>query len=384
MSNKKIFLSFLLLAVMSTESCSPSANADGGSSTITNNAGYPTLAECVTQIETIRAAKQTDIPLSDVYADLVVIDMHNHDAANDTQTNFDRYTKYHLDRVVYFGDGSNFRATGDDQTAFARYRRNPDQVYPNFAGVPIYDDDMKIYYPKGTTPLDVVRVNLEQGFFGIGEIVGNSEYSPSQKNKEWKAFHPNDGYLPEIYALAAEYKVPVLLHIDPPVGIPITHLQEALTENPETVIIFGHFNAYSSPDNVHTLLAYDNLYLDFFAGFTRYNSGSEYSLESFAQLMEMYPDKFFISTDSGAEITYKQAVDAIYETIDLLTPETACKVAYLNYLNIIEAQQPTATMLQQVADLSSQLNEKHDTAGMNKRLVHELIFDLETRLEGDD
>ena len=65
---------------------------------------------------------------------------------------------------------------------------------------------------------------------GIGEIVGASTASPISKAMTWKAKHPNDGNLPGIYVLAAAYRVPVLLHIDPPRGYPIQMLEHAMVD----------------------------------------------------------------------------------------------------------------------------------------------------------
>jgi hypothetical protein len=149
---------------------------------------------------------------------------------------------------------------------------------------------------------------------GIGEIVGSSTRSPMASRLAWKAEHPNEGYLPGVYAPAAEYRVPILLHIDPPTGMPIVKLEEALEQNPDTMIIFAHANAYTPPENIAPLLRdHPNLY----------------------------------------------------------------KVSYLDYLQIIEAQPPTETQLERVAELPDQLDEHHTTNGLNKRQVHELIFELD-------
>ena len=43
--------------------------------------------------------------------------------------------------------------------------------------------------------------NLEKGYYGIGEIVGASTYSPETSRLAWKAEDPNAGHLPEIYQL---------------------------------------------------------------------------------------------------------------------------------------------------------------------------------------
>ncbi|MBE1442628.1 hypothetical protein [Paenibacillus sp. OAS669] len=93
--------------------------------------------------------------------------------------------------------------------------------------------------------------------------------------------------------------------------------------------------------------------------------------------MEQYPDRFMLSTDSGYGLTTEQAANALYETIDLLSAETALKVAYQNYERLIEQQPPTDTQIQRIKELSSKLG-KTEKYRLNKRLANELIFKLES------
>jgi predicted TIM-barrel fold metal-dependent hydrolase len=210
----------------------------------------------------------------------------------------------------------------------------------------------------------------------IGEVVAASTYSPVVSKVEWKAKHPNDGNFPKIYDLAAKYHVPILLHIDPPNGDPIVHLEEALDQHPNTTIIFGHANVYNSPENIEPLLKkHPNLYIDFCPGFTAYNSGSTNKLEDFVPLIEKYSGRFMLSTDSGYGITTKQAAKALYEIIDLLSPETALKIAYQNYERLIEFQPPTETQIQTINTLSARAGI-YERYRLNKRMANELIFKL--------
>ncbi|MBE1442627.1 amidohydrolase family protein [Paenibacillus sp. OAS669] len=204
-------------------------------------------------IQNIRKNKDPQNELFEVYRDLTVIDIHNHDAGNPNA--IEKWGKYGIDRIVLFGDISEPSAQITDQLSWQQYRREPSHVYPSFAGFPIYEDE----------GLTIVRDKLEQGYLNIGEIAAASTNSPVVSKVKWKAQHPNDGNFPKIYELAAKYRVPILLHIDPPNGSPITHLEEALDQHPNTNIIFGHANAYNSPNNIKTLLEkHSNLYIDFF------------------------------------------------------------------------------------------------------------------------
>ena len=153
--------------------------------------------------------------------------------------------------------------------------------------------------------------------------------------------------------------------------------------NPDTLIIFGHANAYNSPANIEPLLsAHPNLYFDFFAGFSAYSPDSINTLADFVPMIEKYPDRFMVSTDSGYAVGYSQAVQAMYELLDLLTPATACKVAYQNFERILELQLPTGTQIAQIEALSRQADE-NGTRKLNKRQANELIFELQARVPMD-
>lgn len=323
----------------------------------------------VALIEKLRKDKDPSKELQEVYRDLTVIDIHNHDAPNPVA--IENWGKAGIDRLVLFGSISEPSAKYTDQLAWEEYRKAPGNVYPSFAGFPIYEE----------AGLEIVRNNLEKGYLNIGEVAAASMYSEVVSRLPWKAEHPNDGNLPEIYDLAAQYKVPILLHIDPPNGQPIAKLEEALESHPDAAIIFGHANAYNSPENIEPLLSkHPNLYIDFFAGFTAYNPGSTNKLEDYVPLMEKYPDKFMLSTDAGFDLSRDQASNGIYEMIDLLSPETALKVAYQNYEGLIERQPPTETQIETIKKLSAEAG-KFKTYELNKRMANELIFELEGEKE---
>lgn len=331
--------------------------------------GY-TPKEDVAFIESMRKNKDPSKELFETYRELTVIDIHNHDAADPRA--LEKWGEYEIDRLVLFGNVSEPSAQQTDKLAWEQYEKAPSNVYLSFAGFPIYEDE----------GVSIVRQNLENGYLNIGEVVAASTYSPVVSKVAWKADHPNDGNFPKIYDLAAQYRVPILLHIDPPNGSPIAHLEDALDQHPDTVFIFAHANAYNPPQNIETLLSkHPNLYIDFFAGFTAYNAESSNDLEDFVPLMEKYPDRFMLSTDAGFGLTTEQAAKALYEMIDLLTPKTALKVAYQNYEGLIERQPPTETQIQKIKTLSAKAG-KFETYKLNKRMANELIFQLE-HMAGD-
>lgn len=330
-------------------------------------AEYQSDVGCPARVEALRKSPDRGAPLSERYKDLPVIDVHYHGNALLIPGAWDQY---HIDRTVLFENISEPAAQTSDKLSWLAYRLHPGRIYANFAGIPVYE----------TQGVTITRDHLEQGYLGIGEIVGASSHSPVTSKLAWKANHPNDGELPKIYDLAAAYQVPALVHIDPPDGYPVQMLEQALVEHPQTLFIFAHANAYNSSGNIESLLSkHPNLYIDFFAGFNVYNPDSSNKLGDFVALIEKYPERFLVSTDGGYDIGYDRAALAIYELLDLLQPFSACRVAYQNYEQIIEAQLPTETQVVRIRDLSQLLGES-GTQKLNKRMANELIFELENEV----
>jgi predicted TIM-barrel fold metal-dependent hydrolase len=331
------------------------------------------------EIKRMRAQKVDGQDLIDVYKELPVIDVHSHDVKlvdsnekriQDYGSYIHVWETYGIDKTVLFGDISEPSAVDTDRLTWKYYERYTDYIIPSFAGIPLDEKENGV---------ELVKEKLEAGYLNIGELLAASTHSPFA-NGQWKAKHPYDGALPEIYNLAGEYKVPILLHIDPPNGVPIKYLKMALKNHPKTNFIFAHGNVYHSPGNVDLLLKeYDNLYIDFYAGFSRYDKGREHDLEDFVQVIEKYPDRFFLGSDSGYDIGLENSYKAMYELMDLLSPETLAMVASENYQKLIEQQPPTHYQIKKIKDLSKQLNMKDKTYHLNKQEANELIFALEKK-----
>ena len=60
-------------------------------------------------------------------------------------------------------------------------------------------------------------------------------------------------------------------------------------------------------------------------------------------LVEDYPNRFVLGSDSGYDIGIDKSYLAMYELIDLLSAKTAGKVAYQNFEQLMERQLPTQT-----------------------------------------
>jgi predicted TIM-barrel fold metal-dependent hydrolase len=298
------------------------------------------------------------------YGPVPLADAHNHDASGSRYTGMHNMWKRDaMDRVILFGDVSESSAIQTDANAWNAYIERPDFFVPYFSGFDLHDP----------SSLEVVRSNLEQGYFGLGEVAAASYYSPVVSKVEWKAKDPMDGFLPQIYELCAEYQAPILLHIDPPNGFVIDKLEEALAAHPKTTFIFGHANAYNSPENIKGLLErHDNIYMDFFAGFTVFNPESTNRVEDFLPVMKQFPDKFMLSTDSGYGLpTEDAAIEAMYRVMDLIGDRALIKkVAYDNLDAIIRNEPATKTQKEAI----QKEDAAHDVAKLTKLEAGKLLW----------
>ena len=350
MRKKLIVIFVMLIAIVGTFSSSPRER----------------MVEVNDQMTSEKERKKE---LLEKYKDLKIIDVHNHDAAEQKyRRSINDWNKHSIDQVVLFGNVSEPAAVYTDAYSWDAYEKYPDAVIPFFSGFNMHSSE----------GVDTVKEKLELGYMGVGEVVASSTRSPIVSNVKWKGLHPLDGLLPDIYALCSQYKAPILLHVDPLIGEPIIKLKEALFKFPDTTFILAHGNVGLSPASMKFMLNdYSNLYIDFYAGFTAYDSLSKYKLEDYIPVIEQFPSQFLFGTDSGYGINYEQAVLAVYETIDLLSRPTAEMVAYKNMNGLLEAQPSTTTQKNKLKQLSLELESPLDINDLNKREANEWIIKLE-------
>lgn len=313
------------------------------------------------------------------YKDIKLIDAHNHSASNRAYDwKLDMiWDKYGVDRIVLFGNVSEPSAVGTDKITWKAYQQYPERFIPFASGIHLLE-------PSG---LKAAKDYLEQGYFGLGELAIASTYSEALAHSIWKTEHPMDGILPDLYALCAEYKAPILMHIDPPQGIPMLKLEEAAKKYPDTIFIFAHANAYNSPENVRSLLReHPNVYADFFAGFTAFNPSSAYKLEDFVPIIKEFPDRFLLSTDSGYGLTSEEnAIQAMYMLLDALDdPELINKIAFGNIERLIRDQPITRSQLAAVRQLENRTGKKYDTANLSKEEASKLLLEAGQPLPGTE
>jgi predicted TIM-barrel fold metal-dependent hydrolase len=178
-----------------------------------------------------------------------------------------------------------------------------------------------------------------------------------------------DGYFSQIYDLCAQYQAPILLHIDPPFGIPIDKLEEALNSHPDTSFIFAHMNAFNTVQNMSLLLEkHHNLYADIFVGFTAYDPGSTESLKDLVPFIKEFPDRVLLSTDSGYGLKGEwRALKAMYQLISPIDdPMIEKKIAHDNYDSILKAEPATKSQIDAIKNLGLDTSGKYDLSGINK------------------
>ncbi|CAM3321413.1 amidohydrolase family protein [Brevibacillus invocatus] len=324
----------------------------------------------LTMVDVIKNArtKTTVGTLAEKYRDLKVIDVHSHDGPN---IEFVKpiWDEFFIDKIAIFGKVSEPAAMGDDQKSWRAFLKSTERYYPFFSGFDMHSEE----------GIAMVRKNLEQGYMGVGEVIAASTYSDVVSKVAWKGKDALDGYLSDVYALCAEYKVPILLHIDPLASAQVSVLQEALQKHPDTNFILAHGNVGESTKQVEILKklleSHDNLYIDFLAG---YSVKSKSEMDRYIPLMEQFPSRFFLSTDSGYGLSSLAfAYEAIYEVIDRLTPEAAIKIAFENFEYLMENQPPTKTQIEKLNQLLDETKKSIEGLQVNKRMAAELIVELE-------
>lgn len=307
----------------------------------------PSVQASVEPVKNVKAAEPQPPTLEQLverYKGLELIDAHNHDASDSRYlSQLGLWKQTGMSKTVLFGDVSEPSAVGTDAVAWEAYLKYPDRILPYFSGFDLHDPGC----------LEVIRSNLEKGYFGLGEIAVASTYSPVVSKVAWKANDPMDGFLPQIYDLIAEYKAPILIHLDPVSGEPLAKLEQALEEHRDTIYIFGHINAYNSPQETERLMAkHPNLYGDFYAGFTLYNPDGGGKAEPFLPVLKKYSDRFMLSTDSGYDISEARAIEAMYRVLDQLGDPVAQKnIAHDNLMKLLQAQPATKTQLEELRKL---------------------------------
>lgn len=180
---------------------------------------------------------------------------------------------------------------------------------------------------------------------GIGELMFRHDFLTWKSGET--APTPDGATADAIFDLAARNRLPVLLHHNmtslrstAPIYLP--EMKRALQKHPDTKLIWAHVGQsyYLHVDNlpaiVDGLLAgYRNLYFDLsWVVFEQDIAKDDDSLRQWAKLLQKYPDRFMIGTDSvGSFDNYN--IRKYDRLLDLLDSETAANVAHRNILRLL-------------------------------------------------
>jgi len=212
----------------------------------------------------------------------------------------------------------------------------------------------------GFNPTDMNAVNhiqlmldMHPGLWkGIGEILTrHDDLSALTKGETARANHPA---LMKVYALAADEKLPVILHSNitskrERAPIYLEELKEAVEENPRTTFIWAHAGTSAEIHRyqervrglhgiVSELLAeYDNLYIDLsWTVLEPYLLDGGEPDEDWVALVTQYPDRFMVGTDLvGRFDNLASNIRAFDVFLDALPDDVAERVARTNMLALL-------------------------------------------------
>lgn len=187
--------------------------------------------------------------------------------------------------------------------------------------------------------------------YGIGELMSrHDDLTALTYGEPPRADHPA---LLDVYDLAAEYDLPVLIHhnISGSYMKEPLYLQEmknALAHNRDANIIWAHVGVSRRveveglPDIADAMLAENpNLFFDIsWVVFDEHINKNEDTLRRWADLLEKHSDRFMIGSDKvGHWTTYSDEIVKYYPLLDLLTENARRRICTENILRLMNVQQ---------------------------------------------
>lgn len=233
----------------------------------------------------------TILPISTVFAGEIFADSHIH-------FNWDHRAETSTAQVVEILQqhdvGLTIVAGTPSELALELREKGGDWIIPFFSPY-IHETGKRDWY------LDEEVVNraasgLKDGlYYGIGEVHFMNGFRPKTDNKIFL----------KLIALAKEYEVPMLIHIDS--GNEIT-FQKLCSTNPGVKMIFAHAGGNLRPSHIEKILnSCENVWIDFAARDPwRYDGISEEDhtlLPEWKELVIKYPDRFITGTDPVWKVT---------------------------------------------------------------------------------
>ncbi|MCL2055357.1 MAG: amidohydrolase [Oscillospiraceae bacterium] len=239
-------------------------------------------------------------------------------------------------------DSRSYYYSATDYMMMVDLQRQPDKIkerfYPFICGINPNDKYAAKYIKQ-------LLDTYPGQFYGIGELMSrHDDLTALTYGEPPRANHPA---MLEIYDLAAEYNLPVMVHhnvagyfSDEPIYL--EEMRQALAHNRDTNIIWPHVGIsrrIEVPQLIEItremLAENDNLYYDI--SWIVFEEYILKDLDGWAKLIEEFPDRFMVGSDIvGRWGRYAEEVTKFYMLLDLLEEETAQMVAGENILSLVE------------------------------------------------
>ena len=252
-------------------------------------------------------------------------------------------------RPTYYlsNDSRAYYFSGTDHLLLQEYLRQPpktrERFFPFVCGINPNDR----YAAKQLRQL----LDMYPGeIYGIGELMSrHDDLTALTYGEPPRADHPA---LLEVYDLAAEFGLPVLIHhnisgsyMKEPIYL--EEMQRALAHNRDANIIWAHVGVSRRveveglPDIADDMLANNpNLFFDIsWVVFDEHINKDADSLRRWADLLEKYPTRFMIGSDKvGHWSTYRDEIVKYYPLIDMLSEGAKRQICTENILRLINVQ----------------------------------------------
>lgn len=181
-------------------------------------------------------------------------------------------------------------------------------------------------------------------FYGIGEIP--LRHSPTKRNPGGDAYPADDSRVLRIYDLAANFDVPVNVHVEYEYA---SELERALSHSRGTIIIWAHMGDAPAELVGSLMRRHPNLYADISCRnpyYERNRTLDEQSLtdgtgrlkKEWRDLFEEFPDRFLFGLDLGAPARYgvlDEVISYSRNVLGQLTTSTADKIARENAMKLV-------------------------------------------------
>ena len=247
-------------------------------------------------------------------------------------------------------DASCYFYSATDYILMEEYLAQPEEVQKRFFPFICGANTNDIYAAKH---LRRVLETYPGKIYGIGEVMSRHDDLTALTYGENP--EANNPAFMEIYDLAAEYDIPVLVHhnigpstVDDPIYM--EEMEEALAHNRKTNIIWAHTGISrrvmdsEHVKNIENMLKKNkNLYVDIsWVVWEDYIDENKATLKDWAELIEKYPDRFLVGSDKVAHWDgYEDEVTKYYPLLDMLSDETVKKITQTNVLTLIHVDPDT-------------------------------------------